>query len=199
MNFDDIRSSYLSLSFEGGDSASIDFTRRVEGAVEKVQKQDRKDKLIMLSVTIMLVGLGIVYSILAVMTYVEHPHGRGSWGYAIYVLGITTVLPILIYKYREIGKTCYNMPVFEFVASVEKRYALLQPFQLLIIPFLVLADIAMVYMLAGSTIPTIQTILEAQIPFVISITVGLTLGVIYWHKQKLPILEELRRIKKSIE
>ncbi len=199
MNFDDIKSSYQSLSFEGGDSASIDFTRKVEDAVEKVQKEDRWDKILLISVSILLGGIGLIYGLVGILEYLDNPQGSGSWGYAIYVLGIITVLPYFVYKIRQIKKTCYDVPVAQFIANVEKRYALFQIDQLFILPFLVLADIALVYMMADGNAPTVEGIIMAQIPLVIGFTVGLVLGVRLWYTRKLPILEELRRIKKSIE
>jgi hypothetical protein len=199
MNFDDIKSSYQSLSFEGGDSASIDFTRKVEGAVEKVQKEDRRDKILLISVSVMLGGIGLIYGLIGILEYLDNPQGNGSWGYAIYVLGIITVLPYFVYKIRQIKKTCYDVPVAQFIANVEKRYALFQIDQLFILPFLVLADVAMVYMMAEGNAPTIKVIIVAQIPLIMGFTIGLAIGLVLWYSRKLPILEELRRIKKSIE
>jgi len=199
MNFDDIRSSYLSLSFEGGDSASIDFTRRVEGAVEKVQKEDRRDRRMLMVAMVMFTGLALVYSMLAVREYVENPQGSSYFGFALYTLGIITFLPLIVYKYRRSRRVSYDVPVLQFIGEVEKRYAPLQPIQLFAIPFVVLADVALVYMHAGSGIPTFHESLEMQILFIASLTVGLAIGVGLWYTRKLPILVELRRIKKSIE
>lgn len=199
MNFDDLKNSYQSLNFNSEENANIIFTHRVEGVVEKVRKEDRRDKTMMVAVSIFLAGIGILYTIGGIVKYLDSPEGDSFWGYAIYVLGIITTFPFLIYKIRQIKHTSYDIPVAQFIANVEKRYALFQLDQLLILPFLVMASIAVCYLFADDKPFTIQGILIAQIPLIIGLTVGLIIGVSLWYSRKLPILEELRSIRKSIE
>jgi len=199
MNFDDIKSSYQSLSFEGGDSASIDFTRKVEGAVEKVRNEDRRDKRLLVAVSILFVALAIIYTILGVLKYLDSPEGSSWWGYGFYVLAILSALPVYRYKYRKISRSDYDAPVIQFIDDVEKKFAFFpKEYALAIIPFIILADISIVYMFADGKPLTIQSILIAQIPLVGGLGIGLIIGAVLWFSRKLPILEELRRIKKSI-
>lgn len=199
MNIDDFKNSYQSLGFEGGDNASIDFTRQVEGVVEKVRKEDKWDKTLLVAVSILLIGIGIIYTIEGIVKYLDNPEGKGFWGYGIYVLGIVTVIPYFIYKIRQIKHTCYDVPVVKFIANVEKRYALFQLDQLFILPFLVLAGVAVCYLFADGKPLTLQGILIAQIPLVVGGTVGFIIGLRLWFRRKKPILEELRSIRKSME
>lgn len=199
MNFDDLKNSYQSLGFNGDENVSIDFTRRVEGVVEKVRKEDQKDKVLLVAVCILLAGIALIYTLVGMVKYIEDPESRSSWGFAIYVLGVFTALPYLIYKIREIKHTRYDVPVAKFIANVEKRYALFQLEQLFILPFLVLAGVAVCYMSADGKPLTIQGVLMAQIPLIIGLTVGLIIGISLWYRRKLPILEELRSIRKSME
>lgn len=199
MNIDDFKNSYQSLGFKGGENADIDFTRKVEGVVEKVRKEDKRDKTMLVAVSIMLIGIGILYTIGGIVKYLDNPEENGFWGYGIYVLGIITVIPYFIYKIRQINHTSYDVPVVKFIANVEKRYALFQLEQLFILPFLVMSSIAVCYIFADGKPLTIQSILTAQIPLIIGLTVGLIIGISLWYRRKQPILEELRSIRKSME
>ena len=199
MNIDDFKNSFQSLSYNSDENMNVEFTRKVEGVVEKVRKEDKRDKTLLVAVSILLIGIGILYAIAGIVKYLDNPEGNGSWGYAIYVLGIITVIPYLIYKIRQINHTCYDIPVVKFIANVEKRYALFQLEQLFILPFLVMASIAVCYIFADGKPLTIQSILTAQIPLIIGLTVGLIIGVSLWYRRKKPILEELRSIRKSME
>lgn len=199
MNFDDLKNSYQSLGFNGDENVNISFTRKVEGVVEKVRKEDKRDKALLVAVAIMLTGIGILYTIMGIVKYLDSPEGSRSWGYALYVLGIITVMPYLIYKIRQINHTSYDVPVVQFIGNVEKRYALFQVDQLFILPFLVLAGVAVSYLFADGKPLTIQSILLAQIPLVVGGTIGFIIGLSLWYRRKLPILDELRSIRKSME
>ena len=83
---------------------------------------------------------------------------------------------------------------------MEKKFAFFpKEYALAIIPFFILADIFIVYMFADGKPLTIQSILSAQIPLVGGLGVGLIIGAVLWYSRKLPILEELRSIRKSME
>ena len=62
-----------------------------------------------------------------------------------------------------------------------------------------MASIAVCYIFADGKPLTIQSILTAQIPLIIGLTVGLIIGVSLWYHRKKPILDELRSIRKSME
>jgi hypothetical protein len=199
MNFDDLKNSYQSLGFNGDENVNISFTRKVEGVVEKVRKEDRRDKQRLSIVSILLVGIGLMYSIRGTMLYINNPNSSEWWGFALYVLAIISVMPVMIFMYQQIRRVNYDAPVVQFIGDVEKRYALFRPYKLWVIPFLVLADASIIYIMANGRPLTLNTMLQAQIPLVIGLTVGLIIGVGMWYNKKLPILEELRSIRKSME
>lgn len=200
MNFDDLKNSYQSLGFNGDENVNISFTRKVEGVVEKVRNEDRRDKRLLVVVSIMFVVLAIIYTILGILKYVDSPESSSWWGYGFYVLAILSALPVFRYKYRKISRSDYDAPVIQFIDDVEKKFAFFpKEYALAIIPFFILADISIVYMFADGKPLTIQSILSAQIPLVGGLGVGLIIGAVLWYSRKLPILEELRSIRKSME
>lgn len=199
MNIDDLKNSFQSLSYKGDDMVNLEFTRRVESVVEKVRKEDRRDKLMLVGAGIMLGAFAIIYAIIGVLKYVDAPDSTAWWGYGLYVLAIISALPIIRYKYRKIGSSDYNAPVTKFISDVEKKFAFFpKEYAIAMIPFMLLTDASAVYLFAGSNKPNLQNILEAQIPIVAGLAIGLIIAAILWYTQKLPILEELRAIKANI-
>jgi hypothetical protein len=200
MNIDDLKNSYQSLSFKGNENENIDFTRKVESIVEKVKQQDRRDKMILVIATILLIVLAINYTISGTVAFLKNPEGTMWWGDGLYALAILTALPVFRYKYKKIGASNYNAPVVQFIKDVEKKFAFFpKEYRIRIIPFLLLSDASAIYIFAENGKPTIQSSLMAQIPIVVGLGIGLVIGTILWYTKKLPILEELRAIKSNIE
>jgi phosphoglycerol transferase MdoB-like AlkP superfamily enzyme len=199
MNIDDIKNSYQSLAYSSDSTASIDFTRKVEGIVEKVRKEDRRDKMILVVGGILLGVFAVIYAIQGVVAYIEKPGGTMWWGDGFYVLAILTVLPVFRYKYKKIGASRYDAPVAQFIEEVEKKFAFFpKEYAILIIPFVVLADASMIYIFAENGRPTLHGSLLAQIPLIVGLGVGLAIAAVLWYTKKLPILEELRAIKSNL-
>ncbi|WP_320054773.1 hypothetical protein [uncultured Acetobacteroides sp.] len=199
MNIDDLKNSFQSLSYNSDENMNVDFTRKVEGIVEKVRKEDHRDRLIIVGAGIMMIVFAVIYSAIGLIEYLENPHGSSWWGYGLYVLSILSILPVFRYKYRKIGRSDYNAPVIQFIADVEKKFAFFpKEYAISMIPFLILADASIVYIYAGNQAPTLQNVLSAQIPIFGGLGLGLLIGAILWYAKKLPILEELRAIKSNL-
>jgi len=197
MNIDDLKSSYQSLSFGGGERHGIDFTRKVEDAVERVRKEDHNDKTRIIGVSILLAGFALAYGGIGLLKYFENTDETDYYGYALYVLALISFVPVLIMEYRRIKHVNYDVSVIEFIANVEKRFALFRVRDLWIIPGILIIDASLVFMISKSGYPTFKTILIAQIILVFSIMVGLIVRLIIWRK-KMYLVEELRRIKQSL-
>ena len=195
MNIDYLKSSYQSLSFGGGEGQKIEFTRKVEDAVEQVRKVDHRDKLRIIGVSFLLAGFAIVYAGLGLIRYIE---GTGYWGYLIYVLALISFVPALIMQYRRIKRVNYDVSVIQFIESVEKRFALFQVKDLWVIPGVLILDVSLVFMLSLAGMPTIKTIIWGQIILVFSIMIGLIVRLLIWRKN-MYLLEDLRRIKQSLK
>lgn len=199
MNIDDLKNSFQSLAYKGDENVNLEFTRKVEGIVERVRKEDRRDKMILAAASILMVTFAAIYAIVGIMEYIEKPNSSAWWGYGLYVLGILSVLPIFRYKYKKIGASDYNAPVAQFIADVEKKFAFFpKEYAIALIPFLILSDVSLVYIRAGAHAPTLTNVLEGQITLILGVGIGLIVAAIMWYTQKLPILEELRAIKASI-
>jgi hypothetical protein len=198
MNFDDLKSSYQSLSFSGGEGENIDFTRKIENVLEQVRKEDIRDKQRFLKLMILFAGLGLAFSFLGILIYVKNPESSGYWGFVLYVLALIAAIPFIVKKYQRIGRISYDVPVAEFIANVEKRYALFQTDQLWVIPFLLIIDVSFVFNMARSAAPTMEIVLRSQFFFIMLLTFALLIAVI-GHRKKIFLLEELRRIKESLK
>lgn len=197
MNFDDVKNSYQSLSYGGDDKETIDFSRKIEDAVEQVRKEDQKDKQRIVSVSILTAGFGLTSGIIGLLKYLENTEGTGYWGYVLYALALVSIVPLLIRKYYQNKHLNYDVPVIQFIEQVEKRFALFQFSQLRLIPFILIINASLVYLMAGSGILTIEIVLRSQIIFILVCTFALLVRVIVW-KKKTFILNELRRIKESL-
>lgn len=198
MNFDDLKSSYQSISSSGGEKINIDITKKVEDAVERVRIEDKKDMLRVLIVLIMASGFGLAYAVKGLLNYLEHPDGVGYWGYLLYVLGIITAVPFLIKKYRHNRSLNYDIPVIQFIEETEKRFTLFPVSKLWLIPFVLTIDISLVFIASDSRLPTINEVLLTQIIMIFALTIGLIIRVLFW-RRKLFLLDELRRIKQSLK
>ena len=198
MNFDDLKSSYQSLSFSGVEKVNIDFSGKVEDTLEKVRKEDIKDSQKALMAMILMAGFGAGFSILGILNYINYPEGSAYWGYLLYVLALISAIPFIIKKYRRIKVISYDVPVVEFIEKTGKRFALFQTNQLWLIPFLLIIDVSFVFLVARSAVPTIEIILKSQFFFIMLIMFALLVRVIAW-RRKLFLLDELRRIKQSLK
>jgi hypothetical protein len=198
MNFDDLKSSYQTLSFRAGDKGNIDFSRKVEDALEQVRKEDIKDKQKLLMGMILMAGFGASFSILGILNYIKNPEGSAYWGYLLYIMALITAIPFLIKKYQRIKVISYDVPVVEFIEKTEKRFALFQTNQLWLIPFLLIIDASFVFLIARSAVPTTEIILKSQFFFIMLVMFALLVRVIAW-RRKLLILDEFRRIKQSLK
>jgi hypothetical protein len=200
MNIDELKNSFQQLTLQNDQEGDIDFTRKVATIVERVRKEDRRDRIMLIGASILLILLCINIAIIGVDKYLSNPHGDDWWGEALYVLSIFSILPVFYYKYRKIGRSNYDAPVSQFIADVEKKFAFFpKEYVLLILPFIILADTSIIFMTAESSHPTMHDALIAQIPIFSGLTIGLIIGGTMWYFQKLPILDELRTIKKSIK
>jgi len=197
MKFDDLKSSYQSLSFTGGDKDNIDFSGKLENTLEKVRKEDLKDRRRLLMVMILITGFGVGFFILGILNYIKNPEGSAYWGYLLYVLALITAIPFVIKKYQRIKGISYDVPVVEFIEKAEKRFAFFQTSQLWLIPFLLIIDASYVFLTARITFPTTEIILRSQFFFIMLVMFGLLVRVIAW-RRKLFLLNELQRIKQSL-
>lgn len=199
MDIDDFKSSFQSLCFNNEEFVDIEFTRKIEGIVEKVRKEDSRDRKLILGASIFLALMGVLYSYHCTSLYLENPHDSKWWGPAIYVLGILSAMPVLIYKYQKIGKSNYAAPVAQFIADVEKKFAFFpKDYALLLTPFFILIDISSILMFSEKAVPSLSDVLSAQVPILVGGCIGLLIGGIMWYKKKLPILIELRIINANL-
>lgn len=198
MNIDDLKGSYQSLSFGDEGNSTEEFKRKVENIIDKIKDEDRRVKIRVLAGLIVVIGFVLAYCIMGLIKYIENPEGTGFWGYSLYVLALITMLPFIFRKFLRFRHVDYDVPVNRFIENAEKRYALFHIDQLALIPFIIILDFSLIYMNAGGNLPSIKTILMSQIVMVFAITIGLLIGLIFWNR-KLVILNEIRRIKESLE
>ena len=198
MNFDNIKSSYQSLSYSGGDNDHIDFTKKIEGLVERVRKEDQKDKQRIVGVSILAAGFGLVYGLVGLLKYIENSEGNEHWGFLLYVLAIVSFVPILIREYCRNRRISYDVSLIHFIENVEKRFALIQVKDVWLIPGFLILGASVAYMASHSGIPTLKTILISLIMLVIAATIGFLARLIIWRK-KLFLREELRYMKESLK
>lgn len=197
MNFDNLKNSYQSLSYSEGDN-SIDFTRKIEGIVEQVHKEDQKDKQRIIGVSILAAGFGIVYGLIGVLKFLQNSEGNDYLGFLIYVLAIIAFVPILVREYHRNRRISYDVSLIEFIENVEKRFALLQQKDMLIIPGFLILGVSLSFMIFQTGIGTAQSVLLAVIILIIAATIGFLARLIIWRK-KLLLRDELRHIKESLK
>lgn len=196
MNIDDLKNSFQSLSYNQADN--IDFTRKIEGIIEQVRKEDQKDKHRIIGVSILTAGTGIVYGLVGVLRFLQHPEGTNHLGFLIYVLGIICFVPILFREYHRNRRINYDVPLIQFIDNVEKRFALIQSKDILIIPGFIVLGISMYFFLAQTELPQAEIILITFIFLTAAATLGFLVRLVVWRK-KLLLREELRLIKESLK
>lgn len=196
MNIDDLKNSFQSLSYNQADN--MDFTRKIEGIVEKVRKQDQKDKLRIIGVSILAAGFGLVYGMIGLLKYLENKQGTEHWAFLIYVLAIICFVPILVREYRKNSRINYDVTLIEFIENVEKRFALVQAKDILIIPGMIVLGVSLYYFLGHTGLSKVETILAALIILIAAATIGFLVRLFVW-REKLMLRDELRRIKESLQ
>jgi hypothetical protein len=197
MNFDNLKNSFQSLSYHEADN-TIDFTRKIQGIVEQVRKEDQKDKQRIIGVSILAAGFGLVYALMGMVKYLENKQGTDHWAFLIYVVAIICFVPILVREHRKKSRINYNVPLIEFIENVEKRFALFQAKDILIIPGFIVLGISMYFFIAKAGLSRLETILMAVAILVGAATVGFLVRLLVWRK-KLMLRDELRRIKESLQ
>ena len=197
MNFDNLKNSFQSLSYKEADN-NIDFTRKIEGIVEKVREEDQKDKQRIIGVSILAAGFGLVYGLVGLFKYLENKQGTEHWSFFIYVLAIICFVPILIMEYRKNRTINYDVSLMEFIENVEKRFALFQQKDILIIPGFLVLGVSLYFFFAQTGLPMVQTILLAMIILIAAVAIGFMARLFVWRK-KLLLREELRHIKESLK
>lgn len=197
MNIDNFKSSFQSLSYNEGDNSG-DFSRKIESLVEKVRIEDQKDKQRIIGVSILAAGFGLVYGIMGIYHYLEDTEGARHWGFLIYVLAILSFVPILVREYRRNKRISYDVTFVQFIENAEKRFALFQSKDLLMIPGFLILGVSVAFMIAQTGMPTIKAILIAMIILIGASTIGLLVRLLVWRK-KLLLREELRHIKESLK
>lgn len=197
MNFDNLKNSFQSLSYNQAES-NIDFTRKIEGIVEKVRQEDQKDKQRIIGVSILAAGFGLVYGLVGLFKYLENKEGTEHWAFFIYTLAIVCFVPILVREYRKNRRINYNVSLIEFIENVEKRFALIQSKDILILPGFLVLGISLYFFFAQMGLPVLQTILLAMIILIAATTVGFLVRMFVWRK-KLLLRDELRHIKESLK
>jgi hypothetical protein len=197
MNFDNLKNSFQSLSYNEADN-TIDFTRKIQGIVEQVRKEDQKDKQRIIGVSILAAGYGLVYALMGVVKYLENKQGTDHWAFFIYVGAIICFVPILVSEHRKKRRIKYDVPLMEFIENVEKRFALFKAKDILIIPGFIVLGISMYFFIAKAGLSRLETILIALVILVGAATVGFLVRLVVWRK-KLILRDELRRIKESLQ
>ena len=197
MNFDNLKNSYQSLSYNEGDN-NIDFSRKIQGIVEQVRKEDQKDKQRIIGVSILAAGFGIVYGMVGILKYLQNSEGNEYMGFLIYVLAIISFVPILVREYHRNRRINYDVPLIEFIENVEKRFALFQTKDILIIPGFLILGVSLSFMILQTGIGTAQSIVVAVIILIAAATIGFLARLFIWRK-KLLLREELRQIKESLK
>lgn len=197
MNIDNFKNSFKSLSYHEGDNNG-NFSGKIEGLVEQVRREDQKDKQRIIGVSILAAGFGLSYGIIGLYKYLDDPEGSGYLGYLIYVLAILSFVPILIREYRKNRRINYDVTFIQFIENVEKRFALFQSKDLLLIPGFIILGISVTFMIAQEGMPILKAALIALIILIFASTIGLLTRLLIWRK-KLLLREELRQIKESLQ
>lgn len=198
MNIDDLKGSYKSLSYGDEGPGTGEFKRKIENTLDEIRNEDRKTRFKLIAAVILIVAFVMINGSKGILRYMENPEGTGFVGYFLYVLALLGMLPFIIRKFLRFSHIDYDVPVIRFIENAEKRYSLFHWDQLSLIPFLVILDFSVIYMLAKDNTPSIHTIIASQIVIIIAITIGLLVALIFWYR-KLYILNELRRIKESLK
>lgn len=197
MNFDNLKNSFQSLSYNEAES-NIDFTRKIEGIVEKVRQEDQKDKQRIIGVSILAAGFGLVYGLVGLFKYLENSEGTDYWAFFIYTLAILCFVPILVREYRKNRRINYDVSLIEFIENVEKRFALIQTKDILIIPGFLVLGISLYFFFAQTGHSKAETMLIALIVLIGAGTIGFLVRLFVWRK-KLLLRDELRHIKESLK
>lgn len=197
MNFDNLKNSFQSLSYNEAES-NIDFTRKIEGIVEKVRQEDQKDKQRIIGVSILAAGFGLVYGLVGLFKYLENKGGTEHWAFFIYTLAILCFVPILVREYRKNRRINYDVSLIEFIENVEKRFALFQAKDILIIPGFLVLGISLYFFFAQTGHSKAETMLIALIVLIGAGTIGFLVRLFVWRK-KLLLRDELRHIKESLK
>lgn len=197
MNFDNLKNSFQSLSYNEANS-NIDFTQKIEGIVEQVRREDQKDKQRIIGVSILAAGFALVYGLVGLVKYLENKQGTDHWAFLIYVVAIVCFVPILVREHRKKRSIQYDVPLMEFIENVEKRFALFQAKDILIIPGFIVLGVSMYFFIAKAGLSRLETILIAMAILVGAATVGFLVRLVVWRK-KLMLRDELRRIKESLK
>ena len=163
-----------------------------------MRNEDIKDKQRLLKVIILIAGLGLAFCFIGILNYIKKPEGSVYWGFVLYVLALIAAIPFIIKKYQRTKSIRYDVPVVEFIAKVEKRFALFQTNQLWMIPFLLIINASFVFIIARSAVPTTEIILKSQFFFIMLVMFAVLVRVIAW-RRKLFLLDEFRRIKQSLK
>jgi hypothetical protein len=196
MNFDNLKNSFQSLSYKETDN--VDFTRKIEGIVEQVRQQDQKDKQRIIGVSILAAGFGLVYGLVGLFKYLENSEGTEYWPFFIYTLAILCFVPILVREYRKNRRINYDVSLLEFIENVEKRFALFQTKDILILPGFLVLGISLYFFFAQTGHSKAETMLIALIVLIGAGTIGLLVRLFVWRK-KLLLRDELHHIKESLQ
>lgn len=196
MNFDNLKNSYQSISYNEGDN-SIDFTRKIEGIVDQVRKEDQKDKQRIIGVSIIAAGFGIVYGMIGVLKFIQNSEATDYLAFLFYVLGIIAFVPILVREYHRNRRINYDVPLIEFIENVEKRFVLIQTKDILILPGFLILGVSLTLMILQTGIGIAQSIIVAAIILIIFTTIGFLVRLFIW-RNKLMLRDELRHLKESL-
>jgi len=197
MNFDNLKSSYQSLSYSG-EVSNIDFTKKIEGMVDQVRREDQKDKQRIIGVSILAGGFGIIYGLIGLLKYLENKEGNEYMGYFVYVLAIIAFVPILVQEYNRNKRINYDLPLLQFIEGVERRFALFQVKDILLIPGMLILAFSLTLMVSGSEVPTVKTMIISMIIIAFALTIGFLVRWVLWRK-KLMLRDELLHIKESLQ
>ncbi|MFA8433011.1 MAG: hypothetical protein ACEPOZ_00710 [Marinifilaceae bacterium] len=200
MDLKDIQGRLKQLS-EEQEIPAIQNDKKNKSLTQKIIKEDRKDRLLLMIGIISIVSVVIYYAILSYRC-IHFGRDRSEllfYGFAS--AGFLSALPLLIHKYRKIGRFDYAEDTVAFLKKAEKRFRFLCEEFMYLIPFFVLFDVAIccvvIYKMDFWGLSVFIRILIVQALMIPYYALPALIAYLHWKKKRRPILQEIQELRKQ--
>lgn len=203
MDLDDFKKGYQALSYQGQKIDSLDLARYVECAVDAIRVKDREMLKGVRMTFIILAFFIVLFCIRGLFPYlVKHDINHALFSFVLPVPLMYSMF-FLIWKYRILRGIRHDAPTTRFLLTAEKRHNPLHSKHMWsFIPLFILIEFwcfLITYLFPEPGMPMIDFFLLSQVIVVIPGLVVASIIMLITHNKNKGFLNELRRIRQSLE